>query len=327
MDTVTQIALGASVAAACVPKGHRRKALLIGAALGTLPDLDVFIDYGDAVDNFTYHRGFSHSLFVLTPFAIGLWYLLKRFWSPAKLAPQPWFWAIMLALITHPLLDAHTAYGTQLFWPIQTPPVMWTTLFIIDPFYTLPLLVGALVLAVKPNGPRAYKTLVMGLVISTCYLGWSWWAKTIIEHKVIANFDIESPQTTLFTTPTPFNTLFWRAVVLKEDDYYEIYLPVFGDAKPSITTYPKNQHLLDQAQHLRPVARLNWFAQGFIKAERIDNQLVIADLRMGVEPHYVFRHVVAEQGNPHWQVSPTTLLPKTHNWQDVVDLLKKLSDK
>ena len=59
MDSVTQLALGASVAAVCVPARHRRRALMLGAALGTLPDLDVIIDYGNAVANFTLHRGFT----------------------------------------------------------------------------------------------------------------------------------------------------------------------------------------------------------------------------------------------------------------------------
>ena len=67
MDSLTQAALGAGVAAVCVRPEHRRRALLAGAMLGTVPDLDVLIDYGDAVANFTYHRGFSHSLFVLPP--------------------------------------------------------------------------------------------------------------------------------------------------------------------------------------------------------------------------------------------------------------------
>ena len=39
MDSVTQILLGASVAAACVPAVQRRRALGYGAVLGTLPDL------------------------------------------------------------------------------------------------------------------------------------------------------------------------------------------------------------------------------------------------------------------------------------------------
>ena len=122
MDSVTQLALGASVAAVCVPAKDRRRALVVGAALGTLPDLDVIIDYGNAVANFTLHRGFSHSLVILIPFAVSLWLILRRYYTPVREAPKPWFWAVMLALITHPLLDAHTAYGTQLFWPLAVTP-------------------------------------------------------------------------------------------------------------------------------------------------------------------------------------------------------------
>ena len=52
MDTVTQAALGAAVGV--VIMGRRRpvwQAALAGAVVGTLPDLDVFIDQGDAVNN------------------------------------------------------------------------------------------------------------------------------------------------------------------------------------------------------------------------------------------------------------------------------------
>ena len=90
MDSVTQAALGACVTAACVPREHRRKALLAGAMLGTLPDLDVFIDFGGAVENFTYHRGFSQSLFVLAPFSLLLWWVLKQLWAPVRAAPERW---------------------------------------------------------------------------------------------------------------------------------------------------------------------------------------------------------------------------------------------
>ena len=45
MDSVTQAALGAAIGGAIAPPGQRRKALLVGAALGTLPDLDVLVDY------------------------------------------------------------------------------------------------------------------------------------------------------------------------------------------------------------------------------------------------------------------------------------------
>jgi inner membrane protein len=49
---------------------------------------------------------------------------------------------IQLALVTHPLLDAFTVYGTQLWWPLMPPPTMWSSVFIIDPLYTIWLLVA-----------------------------------------------------------------------------------------------------------------------------------------------------------------------------------------
>ena len=47
-------------------------------------------------------------------------------------------------LITHPLLDATTVYGTQLWLPFTNHPVGVGSLFVIDPLYTLPLLVGVM---------------------------------------------------------------------------------------------------------------------------------------------------------------------------------------
>ena len=61
---------------------------------------------------------------------------------PGHAAPRPWFWAIPLALVTHPLLDAFTVYGTQLLWPLPMRPVMWSSVFIIDPLYTFSLLIA-----------------------------------------------------------------------------------------------------------------------------------------------------------------------------------------
>ena len=49
---------------------------------------------------------------------------------------------VWLCLVTHPLLDAFTVYGTQILLPFSDYPVGWSTLFIIDPLYTLPLVVG-----------------------------------------------------------------------------------------------------------------------------------------------------------------------------------------
>ncbi|MEM7586742.1 MAG: metal-dependent hydrolase, partial [Acidobacteriota bacterium] len=217
MDSLTQAVLGATVAGACAPRGHRRKALLAGAALGTLPDMDVVIRHGDAVKDFTFHRGFTHSLFVLPPLSVLLWAVLRKGWSPVREAPMRWLAAISLALITHPLIDAHTAYGTQLFWPLPSPPVMWSTLFIIDPLYTLPLLIAVVVAAIWPAARRTRHALLIGLVLSTSYLAWSWVGKIQVERHARAELaTLGLADAPIFSVPTPLNTLVWRVVALTE---------------------------------------------------------------------------------------------------------------
>lgn len=311
MDSVTQLVLGASVAAVCVPAQHRRRALLLGVTLGTVPDLDVIVDYGNAVSNFTLHRGFSHSLLILIPVAALLWLILRRCYTPVREAPKPWFWAILLALVTHPLLDAHTAYGTQLFWPLTVTPTMWSTLFIIDPLYTLPLLVAVIVVLLAPIRASAKTALKTGLIVSCLYLGWSWIAKLHVVNAVAERFEMAGEELKVFTTPTPFNTLMWRIVVMEPDSYQEGYYHFLRSDSMSFRRIDRGQILFEQAKHFLDVQQLEWFADGFNRADVIEEQLVITDLRMGFEDHYVFRHLVAEIHAGQWQAIESSRLPSS----------------
>jgi inner membrane protein len=323
VDSVTQAALGAAIGGAIAPAGQRRKALLAGAALGTLPDMDVLIDYGDAVANFTYHRGFSHSLLVLPPFALLLWLALRRWWAPVREEPLRWLAIIALALITHPLLDAHTAYGTQLFWPFEVTPTMWATLFIIDPLYTLPLLVGVLVVALRPASTRTIRAC---LLLSTLYLGWSWVAQsTVARHVDVALAGRGVPNAPAFIVPTPFNTLIWRVVVLTEEGYLEGFDSLLTDEDRLVfTTHEFDRAVLDAANNVWAVARLRWFARDFVKATIDNDRLLVTDLRMGQEPIYVFTHVAAVRGNPHWEAVPTELISPAIDERVLLDAWKRM---
>jgi len=311
MDSVTQIVLGASVAAVCAPEGQRRKALLLGAGLGTLPDLDIFIDFGGAVENYTYHRGFSHSLFILIPLATLLWLALKRWWAPVRDAPWPWFWAITLTLVTHPLLDAHTAYGTQLFWPLDSPPVAWSTIFIIDPLFTLPLIMGVLFAWFRPASQRSRALLGVGLALSSLYLGWTWMGKSLAERAARESLATAGwPEEPVFSVPTPFNSLLWRVVVITEQGHAEGLHSLVADEKPMrLAVYDSDRAALQAASGIWAVERLSWFSRGFIKPSVDGDTLVLADLRMGQEPLYVFRHEVARYDGNDWQPIETRLQP------------------
>ncbi|MDJ0910741.1 MAG: metal-dependent hydrolase [Woeseiaceae bacterium] len=326
MDSLTQAVLGASIGGAIAPKGSRRKALLVGAALGTLPDLDVFIDFGGAVENFTFHRGFSHSLFVLTPLSVLLWLVLRRWWAPVREAPYRWLALISLVLVTHPLLDAHTAYGTQLFWPLDVHPTMWATLFIIDPLYTLPLLVGVIFMAVRPLTAASGTVLRSALAISVAYIAWSWAAHGIVKGNVEdALADMGLDDAPIFLTPTPFNTLLWRVVVMTDDGYLEGFDSlVIDEGGIDFVAYSSDMQSLDDASDVWAVAQLRWFSHDFLRARVIDDRLVLADLRMGTEPTYVFTHVVAVRENPRWAPVTTELLPVSFDDRALGELWQRI---
>jgi len=309
-----------------VPPGHRRKALLAGAILGTLPDLDVFIDYGDAVRNFTYHRGFSHSLLVLPGVAVLAWLALRRWWEPVRAAPRHWLAAISLALVTHPVLDAHTAYGTQLLWPLAFTPTSWSTIFIIDPLYTLPLLVGMIAVAGWATRPGARTVLLAGLALSTAYLGWTWIGKTIVERHARASLAAAGlDYTAMFSTPSPLNSLLWRVVVLTDEGYAEGFDSlVIDEGAMRFSRHGSDKNALAEAGDIWAVQRLRWFANDFVRADVVDGRLVITDLRMGQEPRYVFRHVVAEYGNPQWQPIPPERMMALFDRRDLARVFERI---
>ena len=318
MDSLTQIALGGAVAAAIAPPAHRRAALLAGAALGTLPDLDslpILLLTDDPVALMTLHRGASHSLFVLPLLGWLAWAFFRRRGGRVAASPRRWFWAIQLALLTHPLLDAFTVYGTQLLWPLPVPPVMWSSMFIVDPLYTVWLLIACIAAAVLREHAAAGRALAAGLVLSTAYLGWSLVAKAMVEREAGAALAAmglaDAPR---FSVPTPFNTLLWRVVAMTPDGYVEGYRSLPGDAGPMrFQAHASSPSLLEEAGHVPAVGRLAWFNHGFMRVAEVDGELVLSDLRMGAEPVYFFNFVVARRDgvDAGWQaVPPQQLRPR-----------------
>ncbi len=120
-----------------------------GGIAGTLPDLDVLVDHGDAVLNMVLHRAHSHALFWTGLAGLVLGVLVARLHGQVPLTLR-WCLAMVAALVTHPLLDALTIYGTQLLLPWSDEALGVGSMFIIDPLYTLPLLLGVVVALRRP---------------------------------------------------------------------------------------------------------------------------------------------------------------------------------
>ena len=300
MDSLTQIVLGSAVGYAVLGNKVGRKAAIYGAILGTLPDLDVLLPYGGEVEAFTYHRGFSHSLLVHLLISPLIVWLITSFHQGTAVYKKHWFWLVFLCLSTHGILDSFTVYGTQLLWPITEYPFAVSNLFIIDPIYTLPLLL-AFIVVFLPNIKfvNVFKVNVFALIISSLYVCWSLVAKTYIDQKVeTALNDRQIKANHYLSTPAPLSTLLWRILVMSDGQYYEGYVSIFDSASDvSLVVHNSSDFLLENIQDEWAVQRLQWFTKGFYSVTQEKQNIVLSDLRMGAECSYVFNFIVGEQTN------------------------------
>ncbi|MTI64081.1 metal-dependent hydrolase [Methylophaga sp.] len=294
MDTITQALLGGAVGYAVGGKHSRRKAMLWGAGIAVLPDLDVFIPYDNDLDSMTFHRSWTHSWLVHTAVAPVMAALLHRFDKTFSFAL--WWLMIWLVLVTHAGLDALTVYGTQLFWPFMPPPVSGGSVFIIDPTYTLPLLAGFIVILFWPQRRRSHNIMRYGFAFSCVYLLWGLGAQQWImqqTEQTLAQQNIEYEN--MQVSATAFNTLLWRIIVVGDDYYYEGFRSLFDDGqKLTFRRYDRGGDLIEATQQLPAFQRIDWFTNGLFKLEKQGEQIIATDLRMGMEPAYFFRFNLAE---------------------------------
>ncbi|MDQ1118270.1 MULTISPECIES: metal-dependent hydrolase [Pseudoxanthomonas] len=307
MDSVTHLLLGGAIGAALAPAGQRRAAILAGAALNTLPDLDVlllprFTD--DPVMLMTWHRSFLHSVFVLPLIGALVWWVCRMRGTRVNSAPARWFWLIQACLLSHPLMDACTVYGTSLLWPLEVPPTMWSLFFIIEPAFTLWLLLGCVIAWCVPRKPLGQRGAIAGLVLAAGVLGVAGLAKARVDReaeRTLAAMGLgDAPR---FSTPMPFSTLLWRVVAITPSGYVDAERSVFDRGPMVFRGHPSNTQALAEAMRIGipAVTRLDWFNHGFMRARVQDGQLVLSDLRMGLDPDYTFNFAVAELRDEDWQ--------------------------
>ena len=297
MDSATQILLGAGVGALVGGRRYGRKALLWGGACGLLPDLDVFLPFDDPVRSFTEHRGFSHSVFVLSLISPLLAWLIVRLHRLERSDWRHWCLLVWLSLITHPILDCFTIYGTQIFWPLPMQPVSIGSIFIIDPHFTLPLLVSFIAFLIMGRRQRSLRINGIALGISCAYLLTSFLFQSVVEHRVgerLVDRGIDAVK--YRATPTPFNILLWRILVIEPSSYREGYYSLLSGERPiEFATYPRRPELLEPIADSRSVRRLNWFTHGYLFASEEAGEISLTDIRMGFTPKFIFSFVVGRR--------------------------------
>lgn len=304
MDSLTQIVLGASVGEAVLGKKVGNKALLYGAIAGTIPDLDVLArNFTDTVTAIEWHRGFSHSIFFSLLFAPIFGWLISRIERKSDTTWQDWSKLMFWGLFTHPVLDAFTTWGTQLFWPFDVR-LAFQNIFVIDPLYTLPFLVFLiLVLFQKRSSPKRSKYNNLGLLVSSSYLLLTLVLKGLAYTKFTNSLEEQGiDYIAMDTRPTPFNSILWTANIDTADAYLMGSYSFFDSQPIQFSSYPKNHQLLGSLATNKKIERLKHIVEGWYTITKRNDQLFFNDLRFGLisldseEERFAFSYHIIPKG-------------------------------
>lgn len=285
MDSLTQIVLGASVGEAVLGKKVGNKAILWGAIAGTIPDLDVILrSFTDEISATQMHRGFSHSIVFAVLIAPLLGWIAKKIHFKLKdVSFKDWTKLFFLTTVTHPLLDAHTTWGTQFFWPFNYR-LAYQNIFVVDPLYTLPFLMFLIiVMTLKKDNPKRSKFNTIGLSVSTTYLILTLIFKWISFQEFkegLQNQEIEYVE--MDTKPSPLNAILWSSLIETKKGYRTAYYSLFD--KQEITyskEFLKNHHLLKPYLDQKVIKQLIDISAGWYRIEEKNGKLLFWDLRFG----------------------------------------------
>lgn len=290
MDPLTQGALGAALPQSTAHSRQAASAGLLGFFAGMAADLDVLIRSSvDPLLFLEFHRQFTHSL-VFVPIggllcALVLHAVLGR--RRGLSFRESWLYCT-LGYATHALLDACTSYGTMLFWPFSNERFSWSTISIIDPLFTVPLLLTVVLAARRKNANYAR----IGLLWALAYMTLGAWQRNeaMDMGRALAAQREHTPQR-LAAKPSFGNILVWKTVYESGDRFYvDAVRPTFaprvfeGVSVPTLDIDRDMPWLDRSSQQARDIERFRWFSNGYIARDPEYHNRVI-DIRFSMVPN------------------------------------------
>lgn len=288
VDSLTQAVLGSAMGALVLGRKLGRRALGWGLLFGTLPDLDaVLLPFFDTRWDLRIHRGPSHSLLLIVLAAVFLAKPLACYWKKEKVTAGQAGAFVFLVLATHVGIDVFTVYGTQVLWPFSGHPLSTDNMFIIDPVFTLPLLVvavwGCFLDAGKWKKGRGLKVTAVGVAVSCLYAGLTFWVRAEMKGDFeadLARRGVRWERT--MVAPTPMGSLLWRAVVERDGEFWVGYRSILDDsAEVAWTIYPKEPGTLEAWTRRPEVAEVRRFSKDWCLARQTSEGVWLVDLRFG----------------------------------------------
>ena len=289
MDPISQGTVGAAFAQSTANKSNIIKLGVIGFLAGLAPDLDVLIRSStDPLLSLEYHRQFTHSLFFI-PFgalivALLIFPLVKR-----SLSLKTVYVASFLGYATHGLLDACTSYGTLLFWPFSNERVTWNNISIVDPLFTIPILV--LVGTAIKTRKRLFSFLAIGWMTFYLSLGFVQYDRALSAATDLAHSRGHNPER-LTLKPSFGNLILWKSIYQHKERFY---VDAIRTVQSSIWCSGESVRVFDYQYHLpnlekdsqqsKDIERFRWFSQDYLGFDEDKN--LVTDVRYSMIPNQI----------------------------------------
>ena len=292
MDPLTHALLGGTLAHTGFRNKLGHRSVWLGALGAMLPDLDMIAilpmgTWGE----FVHHRGFTHSLGFgpvvgpLLGYGVWRWHQRKGEITPLK----AWMGLFVLALLSHSLLDAFTSYGTQLLSPFSNHRFAWDAVPIIDPFYSLLLLIPVILGTQKRIAPNIQRGIaISALLLSTCYLFCGLFMNLHAEQEAACQLSSEGISSAQIRSYPTILQIFLRRLVVRTNNQIQVgHLSLWKPRPIHWQTYTPPKHpLIDKLAQTREGEIFVWFAMGQIAPHLVEKEdgfiVELDDLRYGL---------------------------------------------
>ncbi len=291
MDPLSQAALGASLSQSFATDRKKQvSAMVIGALAGMAPDLDIFINSdNDPLLFLEYHRQFTHSL-IFIPFGALLCAFVFYPFAKKKLSFAQIYLFSFLGYATHGLLDACTSYGTQLFWPFSNVRIAWSVVSIIDPLFTVPLIIFILFAVVGKNVVYARSGFIYAIIFLSLGVVQNQRAETAaVELALQRGHQTER----VHAKPSFGNRHVWKLIYEYDGRYYVDAVKLLwgveyitGSSIEKLDVKRDFSWLPEESQLAKDIERFRWFSDDFL-AVSIEDEKLITDVRYSLLPNEI----------------------------------------
>ncbi len=226
-----------------------------------------------------------------------------------------WYFLFFLAVLTHPILDSCTGYGTQLFQPFSDMRVAWNNISVADPLYTAPFLIF-LLLASTRKKHNVWRSILnyAGIIYSLIYMGWTIRNKNIVN--TVFKDSLEKNGLTYgryMTTPTILNNILWHCIAEGDGEYYDGQYSLLDKKKEvEIQVIKKNDHYIKNKKDER-IRIIEWFTNDYYNVLKLNGDTIqINDLRYGP-------YTSGDTEDPNNYIFPFLLVPDANGAYEMKD--------